>query len=109
MNAIDPLPFTLIDGSEKHFLLRLSHLKKATEAARGNGNSGGGAAALAGFGMDVLIRSLYDAMTDKGGMTREEFEDLLPGDPEILNGFFEALQKHCSPAANEKYRPQKSQ
>lgn len=101
-NVIDPLPFTLLDGNEYHFLMTMKNVKDASRDLKLTAEN------ASAFGLEVTIRSMFNAMVDKPeGMTQEQFENLLPGDPEIISGFMDFLRLHCSPKQNENYRPTK--
>lgn len=100
-STIEPLTLTLMDGAERGFRLTMKEIRALTRR----------------FGSDLMntsvseysISVLWEALLDKPSeMTEDDFAALLPPDPEILLGFFQALQKHCSPASNEKYRPTKA-
>lgn len=53
--------------------------------------------------LDILPGALYDCCTNKGEMTLEEFERLIPGDAGWLMMHMQALQRHS--AAQNRPRP----
>jgi hypothetical protein len=107
MHAIEPLPFWLNDGREAHFKLSMAQVRKAVAGFGGEFPSDQNA-----LGLEMTARVLYAAMVDTFGLSFEEFEALMPADPELITGFYDALKQHCGVGAgdrNEKYRPRKSQ
>jgi hypothetical protein len=105
MRTIEPLSFWLNDEREAKFILDFARIRQATAGTKAEANT----ANAASFGIELIARTLYLGMLDKGDLTFEEFESLLPPDPELLQGFYEALKDHCGMKQNEKYRPRKSQ
>jgi hypothetical protein len=103
MTAIEPLTFTTLDEVEREFRLTMREQRRIAER---HGSNLTGASPVVAF----LPAFLYECLVDKGELTLEQFEEVLPADIELVGGFFNALQQHFNPprGANERYRPPKA-
>lgn len=93
-STIEPLTLMCLDGEERGFLLTHRVLRELGKDGISTST------ALVEFVSLGLHKSLVGP-----SMTEEELDVVLPPDPEMLLNFWNELRKHCSPKANEKYRP----
>jgi len=101
--ALAPYSITLADGKEYNFYSSWACVKRLSEKMRKLQGAGGQPApdALA----DLLPGLLYDCCTNRGDMTLEQFEDIIPGDAKWIEGHVAAIRAHSEMAVS---RPPKA-
>ena len=82
--ALDPYVIKLADGKDYEFYFSMSAAKNMGRRARQEG-------ALA---IELVSGALFDSCANKGEMTLEDFEQILPGDPDWLQAQLIGLQRH---------------
>lgn len=90
IRAIDPVVIRLCDGKEYHFFLSHAALRRA--ARRLPADLKGSATGLL---VDLWAPVFYEACDEKTQITFDEFEEILPGDPEFLANKFNDLRAHA--------------
>lgn len=105
VSHIEPLIFTTLDGVARPFRLT------AREQVLIIQKNGLGIITEGVF--EAMSKVLFECLVERGDLTLEDFQSILPPDDDLLIGFHAALKEHYNgpPAvrdANEKYRPRKA-
>lgn len=88
MRAIDPYVIQLGDGKEYEFFASYAAIKRLSKAQLKEGG------VTADTALDLLPQVLYDFCTNKGEMTLEYFESILPPDGAWIQAHIDAIRKH---------------
>jgi hypothetical protein len=94
IRAIDPVAKRLADGKEYHFFLSHAALRRAARRVPNESKD-----SPLSLSIEILGPVFYEACEEKAEISFEDFEEILPGDTDLLGSWLTELRAHARSAS----------